>query len=71
MEAPYSGTQSLPNWKKLCTQCTSTCGLIALGLASRIAAATICEFYEQKGPAIFKGAQGRLARLRQTLIVLQ
>jgi predicted acylesterase/phospholipase RssA len=46
---------------------TSTGGLIALGLASRIPAATICEFYEQKGPVIFKGAQGLLARLRQAL----
>src|SRR4051794_20697124 len=46
---------------------TSTGGLIALALALRIPTATICEFYEKKGPLIFKGSQGRLARLRQTL----
>lgn len=46
---------------------TSTGGLIALALALRIPAATICEFYEKKGPSIFKGSQGLLARLRQAL----
>jgi len=46
---------------------TSTGGLIALALALRIPAETICEFYETKGPKIFKGSQGVLARLRQTL----
>lgn len=46
---------------------TSTGGLIALGLALRIPATTICDFYEKKGPVIFKGSQGLLAKLRQTL----
>jgi hypothetical protein len=46
---------------------TSTGGLIALGLALRIPAETICHFYEAHGPEIFKGSQGRLALLRQTL----
>ena len=48
---------------------TSTGGLIALGLALRIPTETICEFYETKGPAIFNGSQGRLARLRQDPLV--
>ncbi len=46
---------------------TSTGGLIALALALRIPAETICEFYEKKGPQIFKGSQSVLALLRQTL----
>jgi hypothetical protein len=46
---------------------TSTGGLIALGLALRIPAETICHFYEAHGPRIFKGSQSWLALLRQTL----
>ena len=46
---------------------TSTGGLIALGLALRIPAETICHFYETHGPKIFKGSQSWLALLRQTL----
>lgn len=46
---------------------TSTGGLIALALALRIPAETICNFYEKKGPQIFKGSQGIIALLRQTL----
>jgi hypothetical protein len=46
---------------------TSTGGLIALGLALRISAETICDFYETHGPNIFKGSQSWLALLRQTL----
>ena len=46
---------------------TSTGGLIALALALRIPAEKICEFYETKGPQIFKGSQGFFALLRQTL----
>ena len=46
---------------------TSTGGLIALGLALRIPAETICHFYEAHGPKIFRGSQGWLALLRQTL----
>lgn len=47
---------------------TSTGGLIALGLALRIPAETICRFYEIHGPKIFKGSQSWLALLRQTLL---
>ena len=32
---------------------TSTGGLIALALALRVPAETICDFYEKKGPGIF------------------
>jgi hypothetical protein len=46
---------------------TSTGGLIALGLALRIPAETICRFYETQGPKIFGGSQSWLALLRQTL----
>jgi hypothetical protein len=46
---------------------TSTGGLIALGLAVRIPAEKICQFYETHGPKIFKGSQSWLALLRQTL----
>jgi hypothetical protein len=46
---------------------TSTGGLIALGLALRIPAETICHFYEVQGPKIFKGSQSWLALFRQTL----
>ncbi|MET4149092.1 MULTISPECIES: CBASS cGAMP-activated phospholipase [unclassified Bradyrhizobium] len=46
---------------------TSTGGLIALGLALRIPAETICHFYEQHGPKIFNGSQSWLALFRQTL----
>jgi hypothetical protein len=46
---------------------TSTGGLIALGLALRIPAETICEFYETHGPKIFRGSQSWRALLRQTL----
>jgi len=46
---------------------TSTGGLIALALALRIPAEKICEFYEKRGPDIFKGSQGILALLRQTV----
>jgi hypothetical protein len=46
---------------------TSTGGLIALGLALRIPAETICRFYEEHGPKIFKGSQSWLALFRQTL----
>lgn len=47
---------------------TSTGGLIALALASRIPTETICEFYEKKGPLIFKNSQGVFALLRQTIL---
>lgn len=46
---------------------TSTGGLIALALALRIAAEKICEFYEKRGPEIFRGSHTLAARLRQTL----
>jgi hypothetical protein len=46
---------------------TSTGGLIALALALRIPAERICAFYETNGPKIFKGSQGTLALIRQTL----
>jgi hypothetical protein len=46
---------------------TSTGGLIALALALRIPAEQICDFYEAQGPKIFKGSQGFVALLRQTL----
>lgn len=46
---------------------TSTGGLIALALALRIPADKICQFYETKGPHIFKGSQGFFALLRQAL----
>jgi hypothetical protein len=46
---------------------TSTGGLIALGLALRIPAETICEFYETRGPEIFRGSQSWRALFRQTL----
>jgi hypothetical protein len=46
---------------------TSTGGLIGLALSLRIPATTICDFYERKGPEIFKGSQGFLARFRQTM----
>lgn len=46
---------------------TSTGGLIALALALRIPAEKICEFYETKGPQIFKGSEGLIALLRQLL----
>jgi hypothetical protein len=46
---------------------TSTGGLIALALALRVPAETICSFYEAKGPKIFKGSQSVLALFRQTL----
>jgi hypothetical protein len=46
---------------------TSTGGLIALALALRVSAETICRFYEEQGPRIFRGSQSLLALLRQTL----
>jgi hypothetical protein len=46
---------------------TSTGGLIALGLALRIPAETICQFYETRGPKIFKGSRSLVSLLRQTL----
>ncbi len=46
---------------------TSTGGLIALALSLRVPAEEICEFYEMKGPKIFRGSQGVLALLRQTV----
>jgi hypothetical protein len=46
---------------------TSTGGLIALALALRIPASRVCEFYEQRGPAIFRGSHRWAARARQIL----
>lgn len=47
---------------------TSTGGLIALGISRRIPMERICDFYEQKGPGIFKRSVGLFALLRQTLL---
>jgi uncharacterized protein len=44
---------------------TSTGGLIALALALRIPASRVCAFYEQHGPAIFRGSHRLPARVRQ------
>ena len=46
---------------------TSTGGLIALALALRVPVESICRFYEEHGPGIFRGSQNPLALLRQTL----
>ena len=46
---------------------TSTGGLIALALAMRIPADTICDFYEKSGPKIFKNSRGIMAFFRQIL----
>jgi len=43
---------------------TSTGGIIALGLGLGLGAGDLLRFYEQRGPAIFKG-NGRVRRIRQ------
>jgi len=44
---------------------TSTGGLIALALALKVPARTVCEFYEKDGQKIFHGSQSLWAMLRQ------